>query len=272
MTDPLSYVLIIVALAGAAAGFLAGLLGIGGGLVIVPVIAWVLAGATDNAMPVAVATSIATIIFTASSSLISHQRKKAIDWRIFAWLTPGLILGGWVGARTVLSIDDMLLRAIFSGFCLLVGVQMVMGKAAAAESEVSGVKSAPGTNVLLTLAGSIIGYISALVGIGGGSLTVPMLKLAGEDMRRAIATSAACGLPIALSAATTFLWSGWHSKDAVESMVGLIHVPSWIVLGITGVLLAPLGAHYAHRWPRELLRRLFGGFLLIVATLLMALA
>lgn len=255
---------------GAVAGWLAGLLGIGGGLIVVAALAWLLPlqGVPAAAlMQVALATALASIVFTAISSTRAHWRRGAVGWPLVAWLAPGLLLGSAAGAVLATWLPSRLLAMCVAGYCLLSAWQLAWGSTRAAAQSAAQVGQA-----LLAVAGLVIGVVSAIVGIGGGSMTVPLLVWRGVAPVNAVATSAACGLLIALASAFTYgLSPRAQGLDLPAYMLGYVFWPGALAIAATSVLTAPRGAAMAHRLSPVRLRRIFAGFLLLIAVL-MALA
>jgi uncharacterized membrane protein YfcA len=250
---------------GAVAGTLAGLLGVGGGLIIVPVLLWVfLHQGMDPSVVVhlAVGTSLASIIVTSVASIIAHNRRGAVRWPVVALLAPGIVVGAWVGAVVADLLPSIWLQRVFGCFAIVVGLQMAFGL------QVGAHRAMPGRWGML-MAGSVIGVVSAVVGIGGGSMTVPFLHWNSMDMRNAVATSAACGLPIALAGALGFLISGWNEQALPAGASGYLYWPALPGIVVASVLFAPLGAHLAHTLPLPLLRRIFALLLLLVGSKLL---
>ncbi len=242
---------------GAFAGVLAGLFGVGGGLVIVPVLAWLFLHAGINPtviMHLAIGTSLATIVFTSLSSVAAHHRHGAVQWRAFVQLVPGIVLGAWLGAMIADSLPSTNLKIIFGVFELLVAAQMGFGL------KVSPHRTLPG-NLGMGLAGGVIGTVSAIVGIGGGTMTVPFLQWCNVEMRKAVATSAACGLPIAVAGALGFVVSGWNEIALPTWSSGYLYWPALGGIVIASMLFAPLGARLAHTLPAAQLKRWFALFL-----------
>lgn len=247
-------------LVGSGAGVLAGLLGVGGGVVIVPVLVWVYGhnGFDDSLlMQLAVGTSLATIIVTSISSIRAHQRHRAILWPIVLRLAPGIVAGAWLGAVIADAMSSLWLQRVFACFIMLVGVQMASGRQPAGGGSVTGTL---GTVV----AAGVIGVVSALVGIGGGSLTVPFLSWSGIQMRNAVATSAACGLPIAVAGSIGFVVAGWNNPLLPQGSVGYVYWPALLGIVSASFLTAPLGARLAHRLPVVSLKRVFALLLLLL--------
>jgi uncharacterized membrane protein YfcA len=209
------------------AGVMAGLLGVGGGLIIVPALAWILHHQqVDDAivMHLAIGTSLATIVVTSISSVRAHHRRGAVLWPIFWRLTPGIIVGAWLGAAIADALPSAVLSKVFAVFVLTVAAQMGFGAKPAPHREL------PGTTGMLT-AGGVIGAVSAIVGIGGGSLTVPFLTWCNTAIRQAVATSSACGLPIALAGALGFVVTGLNATGRPDWSLGYVYGPA--LVGIT---------------------------------------
>lgn len=253
---------------GIVAGVIAGLLGVGGGLVIVPVLliafTWISLPA-ENLSQMAVATSLATIIFTSLSSINAHHKHQAIQWNWVAWLVPGILFGAWFGVAFAVWISSDLLKLIFAIFLLLVSVKMLLASKQSYDNERT---LEPGFAIWFPAA-SGIGAMSALVGIGGGTMTVPFLHALGANMRHAVATSAACGLPIAIAGFASFAIQGWGENTEVAGLTGYIFWPAVIGISMTSVLLAPVGARLAHRMDIRLLKKVFAGLLVLVAMVLL---
>ena len=252
--------LLLYLLLGAAAGVLAGLFGVGGGIIIVPVL--VFSFAAQGFEPavlthLAVGTSLATIIFTSVNSVLEHQRKGAVRWPIFVWMTLGILLGAALGAATASAIQGEMLQKIIGVFAIVIALQMALELKPKASRVVPG---KPG----LTLAGAVIGWASAIFGIGGGSLTVPFLTWRSVPMQQAVATSSACGLPIALAGALAFIWLGWDAPELPDWSLGFVYLPAMVGIAITSMFFARFGARLAHKLSPRLLKRLFALLLLVV--------
>lgn len=255
-----TYILYLVL--GAFAGVLAGLLGIGGGLVIVPMlnIAFELQGFPEvHIQHVALGTSLATIIFTSLSSMRAHHKRGAINWTVFKRLTPGIITGTFIGAWIASVLSTMFLKALFGFFLYYVATQMLTGKKAQASRDL------PGT-VGIFGAGNGIGIFSALVGIGGGTLTVPFLSWCNQTMHTAIATAAAVGLPIALAGTSGFIINGLGVEGIPGPHVGYVYIPAFLGIIATSMLTAPFGAKMAHSLPVDKLKKIFAVLLYVVGT------
>lgn len=255
-----TYLLYIVL--GAVAGVLAGLLGIGGGLVIVPMlnIAFELQSFPDmHIQHVALGTSLATIIFTSVSSMYAHHKRGAINYNAFWRLTPGIITGTYLGAWLASVMSTMFLKALFGVFLYLVATQMLTGKKAQSARELPGPFGIFG-------AGNGVGIFSALVGIGGGTLTVPFLSWCNQTMHTAIATAAAVGLPIALAGTAGYVINGIGIEGIPGPHVGYVYIPAFLGIISMSVLTAPLGAKLAHSLPVDKLKKIFAILLYVVGT------
>jgi len=262
---------IVLVLSGLFAGLLAGLFGIGGGLVIVPVIALLavshLGLSTGEAIHVAIATSITSILLTALGSIIAHHRRAAVHWQFLWRYTPWIAAGAWLATYTV-----ALLSGIFNGR-LLIGLFIVFALYTAIKLWRHQANSATSKSQRLDFnwpqdagIGFIIGHISALLGIGGGSMNAPYFNWRGIPMSAAVGTAAACGYPIALAAALGFaLQSLPGDADTSGALLGAIYWQAALLIGSCGLLAAPFGARLAHRLPEDTLRKVFAVFLLLLA-------
>jgi uncharacterized membrane protein YfcA len=253
-------ILIIILVLGAVAGLTAGLLGVGGGLIIVPVLSWLFYRQGVDAgviMQLAVGTSLATIVATSVSSAWAHYQHRAIEVALFMRLVPGILIGALLGAQVADALPEAGLRRVFAVFELLVALQMFFGLQPAARWRL------PATTGLV-LAGVIIGLVSAVVGVGGGTLTVPFLLACAVSLRHAIGTSAACGFPIAVAGSLGFIVAGWQHPALPDYSLGYVYLPAFAGIIVTSVLTAPLGAWLAHHLPVAMVRRLFALFLLAV--------
>jgi uncharacterized membrane protein YfcA len=245
---------------GAVAGLLAGLLGVGGGLIIVPALAWFFAAKgfpSAYILHMGLGTSLASIIFTSISSFRAHHRRGAVDWRVVMRITPGIVAGMLGGAWLAGRLDTQSLKIFFSCFLLYAGTQMLL------DIRPKPSRSLPG-DAGMTAAGAGIGVVSALVGIGGGTLTVPFLTWCNVVLHRAIGTSSAVGLPIALFGAMGYVWQGWGVKLPAGS-VGFVFLPALAGIVLGSVLTAPVGAHLAHALPVSRLKKIFALLLYILA-------
>lgn len=247
-------------LLGCAAGLVAGLFGIGGGILIVPVLvfSFTLQGMSPEVLThSAVATSLATIVFTSISSILAHHQRAAVRWHLIPWLTLG-ILGGALGGVWIADLlTGKVLQLLFGCFALFVAVQMAF------ELRPDSGQVSP-KRPELTLAGGCIGCASALFGIGGGTLTVPYLHWRQLSIQQAVGTSAACGFPIALVGALGNVWTGWESTAMPPWHLGYIYLPAFVGIVLTSSLAARYGARLAHTLPQKQLKRIFALLLAVV--------
>ncbi len=247
-------------LTGSIAGLMAGLLGVGGGLVIVPALAWlfVMQGSMgEHVMHMAVGTSLAAIAPTSIASLLAHHRRGGVLWAVVRGLLPGIVLGALAGAWLARLVSSDGLALCFGLFEWAVALQLW------SDLKPTGHRVLPG-RFGLGVAGVLIGQVSALLGIGGATLTTPFLLWHGVNIRHAVGSSAACGLPIAVAGAAGYSLTGLSAGMGLPGTTGFIYWPALIMLVLASVPAAPLGARLAHRLPHRLLQRLFALFLLLV--------
>ncbi|HJV07585.1 MAG TPA: sulfite exporter TauE/SafE family protein [Chromobacteriaceae bacterium] len=247
---------------GALAGFLAGLLGVGGGLVIVPVVVGVLSAAHlggNHVQHLAVGTSLAVMVFTSLSSVRAHHKRGAVDWSIVRHMAPGMILGTLGGSLVAGFIPNDGLKWFFVVYAYAAGLQMFFGAKPTSTREMPTVAGQWG-------AGGLIGMISSWVGIGGGSMSVPFMAWCNVPVHTAIATSAALGWPIAVSGALGYVFSGWQVSGLPWGAVGFIYLPAMLTLMVMTVLMAPHGARMAHRLPVAQLKKGFALLMVVLAT------
>jgi uncharacterized membrane protein YfcA len=247
-------------LLGAFAGMLAGLFGIGGGLIIVPVL--VLSFHAQGVAPdiithLALGTSLPTMIFTGFSSLRAHQEAGAVDWGMIRRLGAGMLVGAWLGGMTANLLSASTLNIIIGCFAWTMALQMGLNLRPKAERHMPGPL---GTGI----AGTVIGWMSALFGIGGGSLTVPYLSWNSVPMRNAVAASAACSMPIALAGSLSYLYAGWNNPDLPEWSLGFIYLPALLGIVLTSTQFARVGAKLAHRLSPQRLKQAFALLMLLV--------
>ncbi|MCU4677217.1 sulfite exporter TauE/SafE family protein [Catenovulum sp. 2E275] len=260
----MDFVLIGLFLAtGMIAGVLAGFLGIGGGLVVVPLltIALPIAGfAPEKVMVVAIGTSLATIVFTAISSTNSHRKRHNVVWPAVFSLFPGLMFGAMLGATLGSQMSNEFLAIFFGCFCALFGVYTVWGK-----RYLRPVADYAQSRGWLSLIGLFTGLVSSLVGIGGGTMLGPALIWLGLEARRAVGTSATCGLLIAVFGSLSYLISGANETELPKYTVGYIYLPALFGIIATSVLFAPLGAKMASYFSEKIIRSCLGIALLASA-------
>jgi len=252
-------------LTGALTGFIAGLLGVGGGIVIVPML--VLCFSLQPQIPhelimhLALGTSMATIIFTSMSSSWSHHRRGAVRWSIVFLISVGIIPGTFFGSCFVACMSTNFLRGVFVIFLFYVGIQMVRNKKPTPSRDL------PGWGGMFGV-GGVIGVFSSMVGIGGGTLSIPFMIWCNVPMHQAIGTSAAIGFFIACAGAVGYIVNGLHSADLPQYAVGYVYLPALLGIIVTSILTAPLGAWLANRWPVPRLKIAFACLLFIIGIIM----
>ena len=257
-------VLLIIALlaAGVAGGILAGLLGVGGGIVVVPALEFVLEWygvPSAYRMHIAVATSLAVIVPTSISSARAHHQRGAVDVALAKRWAPLIGIGAVIGVLVASMVSGPTLTAVFGVFVFLVAVKMSL------PLDRKTLAATVPANPFMGLVPTAIGTISSMMGIGGGTLTVPTLTLFGEPMHRAVGTSALFGLLISVPGAIAFVIAGWGNADLPPGSIGFVSLVGFILIAPTTVLMAPLGARLAHALSQRALSLLFGVFLLLIA-------
>lgn len=246
---------------GALAGIFAGLFGIGGGAWLVPLMVWDFSRRgfpPDQIMIMAVATSLATIIITSISSVQAHHRHGAIHWRIVGLLAPGMLLGSVFGSIIADHLPATWFKSFFALFLIVIALRMF-----ASGSQQDRRHWLP-SRWLLFLSGTLIGSISSIVGIGGGSLSVPLLSKCNYPLRNAVAISSACGFPIAVAGTAAYVVLGMQKYGLPPGSWGYIFTPAFIGIVATSIFFAPIGAKLAHILPVVHLRKLFALMLLCV--------
>ncbi|CAK7008548.1 MAG: hypothetical protein DELT_00347 [Desulfovibrio sp.] len=242
-------------------GILAGLLGVGGGVVLVPIldIALPYEGIHESvAHHMALATSMGSIMFTSLSSTRSHNKRGTVRWDIVKAMTPGLLAGTLAGTFVVSGIPAKPLKLVFAVFLTYTAVQMILDLKPKASFHLPGVSG-------LFLAGACIGVVSSFVGIGGGALIIPFLVMCNVPMLNVIGASAAMGFPIALAGAAGYIYNGWGHTTLPEYSLGFIYLPALIGLVATSMLLAPYGVKLSHSLPVKTLKKFFGILLAVMA-------
>lgn len=260
------YFILSLLILGAFTGFLAGLLGIGGGGIMVPVLTLLFVQQqfpAEHLVHMALATSMAAIVPTAIASLRAHHQHGAVLWSVVIKITPGILLGTFAGTFLASYLSAKPLAIFFSCFMALVALQMVLNRKPPATRVLPGAAA-------LSATGSGIGAVSALVAIGGGTLTVPFLIWCNVALPVAIGTSAAVGLPIALSGAVGYALNGLAAENLPAYTLGYIFWPAVLVMAAMSFITAPLGAKLAHRLPVAWLKKIFS--LLLIGLSLQMLA
>ena len=263
MFDP--YLIISFLVLGAVVGFMAGLLGIGGGAILVPMLTSIFLWqgvAIDNVVHLALGTSMACIIFTSISSLRSHHKRGGVIWPIVQKMVPGVLIGTFLATFLATLVNSLYLALFFAAFMAYVAFTMFTNK-----SEQS--TKALGGNAALFGTGTFIGGISALVSIGGGSLTVPYLNGRQIEIKKAIGTSAAVGFPIAVAGTLGYVINGWSNAITMGSsdsyILGFVHIPGVILISLISMLTAPLGVKTAHKLPVNTLKKVFAILVLMIS-------
>ena len=246
---------------GLVTGVIAGLLGVGGGLVMVPALSWAYAQQgfpADYNIHLALGTSLAVIIPTSLSSLRAHHAHGAVDWQLVRRITPGILLGTLMGGAMAVLLPDLGLRLFFVLFLLYAATQMLLGFRPKPSRTLPGPAG-------MTLAGGVIGLVSSWVGIGGGTLSVPFQTWCNVSLHRAIGTSAAIGLPIAVAGMAGYALSGQAAAGLPAWCLGFVYLPAFLAIAVGSGFTAPLGAKLAHRLPVARLKRIFAGLLYLLA-------
>ncbi len=254
-------IIVELLLLGSITGYLAGLLGIGGGMLMVPFVTLLLSSkavAPQYVVKMAVATSLATILFTSISSVRAHHQRGAVRWDVARLLAPGIVVGSLIGAQIAKALPAQVLALLFAVFISSSATRTFLKKAPKPARQL------PGTAGMLG-AGGVIGVLSALVGAGGAFVSVPFMTARNVPIHNAVATSAALGMPIALGGTVGYIVAGWSLPDMPAGTLGFIYVPALLTIAAASVLTAPLGARAAHRLNVEQLQRAFAVLLYALA-------
>ncbi len=252
--------IVLYALLGAFAGTMAGMLGIGGGLIIVPVLAILFeqqALSAEHTMHLAIGTALATIVVTAIASVRAHHRRGAVQWPLFARITPGIVLGAVIGSAVAHLLPSETLKRVFGIFEILLALQIMFSRQPKPHRRLPGAAG-------ITTAGGIVGTISAILGMGGGALTTPFFLWCNVEARKAIATSAAIGLPMSIAGTLGYIVTGWNAENLPEWTTGYIFWPAFLSIVACSMVFAPLGARLAHHLPAKTLKRFFAVFLIFL--------
>lgn len=247
---------------GAIAGIIAGLFGVGGGIIVVPILVFIfplLDVLPEHVHHLALGTSLASIMVTSISSSRAHYKKGAVNIDLLKRITPGILLGTFCGGIIASYMPILLLKSIFVVFIYFVVIQMLFGIKPKASRQLPNTAGTIGV-------GSVIGLISSFVGIGGGTLSVPFTTYCNEPMHRAVGTSAAIGFPIAVSGTISYIVAGWSIPNLPFSALGYVHGMAFFGIACASFFTAPIGVKLSHALPVPTLKRFFAGFLFIVAT------
>ncbi|MFC4700865.1 sulfite exporter TauE/SafE family protein [Glaciecola siphonariae] len=263
--DPVFLLMLLCLGIGAVAGIMAGLLGIGGGLIIVPTLIFLfqhlLGMSIENAMPIAVATSLSTVIFTGLSSARSHYTLGNLDKNIFKYSAFGIAVGAVAGAQFASMISGVMLQRIFAALVILIALQMVFNRHRRSEHEVN--------KGILGGIGLGSGFVSALMGIGGGALIVPALVWFRVNIKKAIGCASACGVVIAIFGTASFIYAGWNRPYLPAYSLGYVYLPATLGIVITSMLTARIGAKLTSKLDTVKLKRIFAVFLVLVSIRMM---
>ncbi|MFZ9285170.1 MAG: sulfite exporter TauE/SafE family protein [Burkholderiaceae bacterium] len=246
---------------GTITGFLAGLLGIGGGMIMVPFITFILDAKgfpAEHAVKMAIATSLATICFTSLSSVRAHHQRGAVLWPVALALAPGIVVGGLVGAQVAVALSGKVLSVLFALFIGFSATQMLLDR------KPKPTRTLPGTGGLFGV-GGLIGFLSSLVGAGGAFISVPFMTWCNVKIHNAVGTSAALGFPIALAGTLGYIWAGIGLPQMPWGSVGYLYLPALVIISAASVTLAPIGARAAHRMDIKPLKRVFAFVLYALA-------
>ncbi|ABE44705.1 sulfite exporter TauE/SafE family protein [Polaromonas sp. JS666] len=250
-----------MALLGVCTGFLAGLLGIGGGMLMVPFITLILTSQgypPEYTVKMAVATSLATICFTSLSSVRAHHQRGAVLWPIVRLLAPGILLGSLVGAQVAVALPGKILGVLFAIFVAFSATQMFLNRKPKPS------RTLPGRLGTFSM-GWVIGMLSSLVGAGGAFVSVPFMTWCNVKIHDAVGTSAALGFPIALAGTLGYMWAGQDLPQMPAGSVGYLYLPGLLVISLASISTAPLGARTAHRMDIQPLKKVFAGVLYVLA-------
>ncbi len=249
----------LYALLGTGAGLLSGMLGVGGGQVVVPGLLYIfhLKG-LDPAVAVhtALGTSLATIVITSASSALSHHRRGAVSWELVRRMAPGIVAGSVVGGLMSGLVSARVLRTSFGVFLLILAVQMAFSL------RPSPSRALPG-RLAVTATASLIGWVSAIVGVGGGAMVVPFLAWCNVNIKTAVGTASACGAPLALAGMAGFVVAGWGHAGLPAYSVGYVYLPAWLGISACSLAFTPVGTMISHKLPVDTLKRVFSLFLAI---------
>ena len=259
MIDPLLIVELLTL--GVITGFLAGLLGIGGGMLMVPFMTLLLTAKgfpEAHIVKMAVATSLATICFTSLSSVRAHHARGAVLWPVALMLAPGILAGSLIGARIAVALPERALSLLFALFVGFSATQMFLNRKPKPS------RVLPGRLGMFGM-GAVIGGVSSMVGAGGAFISVPFMTWCNVSIHKAVATSAALGFPIALAGTVGYIWAGWGLPQMPPGAFGYLYLPGLIVISSASMLTAPLGARLAHRIDIAPLKKVFASCLYLIA-------
>ena len=248
-------------LVGSLAGILAGMFGVGGGIIIVPVLVFVFSFIgfdSSYLVHLAIGTSLATIFFTGISSARSHYLKESINKKVLIPVATGISFGAIFGALIANELNGEMLRRIIGVFAFLIAVQMLFNNSVNLKAKTS--------RIVSLIAGIGIGGASSVLGIGGGSFTVPFFKYNGLNMKTSVGTAAACGIPIAFFGSLSFVVLGLNQENLPSLTMGYIYIPAMIAISLASVFTASIGAGMAHAISDKILTILFSALMILIST------
>jgi len=269
MIDIAIFLTLFLAL-GACTGLLAGMFGIGGGSLLVPALIFIFYGmGFDESIVIylAIGTSLTSIFFSALSSSYSHHLKQSVAWSLVVPLSIGMMIGAIIGSRYATSLDSSDLKIIITIFLFAVGMEMIFNYSQFIISKTK--KALSISNITAPVHGAWIGFLSAIIGIGGGSFTTPLMIAGGYNIRKGIGTAAACGAPIAIAGALGYMFFGQGNLNLPNLTSGFIYWPAVAGISFASILTAKIGANFSHSLPEVTLKRMFGIFLTIVGVMVM---
>ena len=253
--------ILIFAIVGIITGTMAGLFGVGGGLIIVPVLHYIFTndGLSENlAIPLSIGSALACIIVTSSSAAYAHWKKGSLSKDRFMQLSAGILIGAGFGSSFVINVNAELLKNILAIFVSFMAIRLFINiKMPTAKKEPH--------FLYFNISGGFIGYLSSIFGIGGGIFSVPLLKISGMEMTKAVGTGAACAFPIAVISSASYLFLGWGVEDLPELAVGFVYLPALIGITIFSYFFAKVGASLAHKLKDNVLQFIFAAHLVPVA-------
>ena len=275
MLSELQFVFVYL-LTGVFVGFFAGLLGLGGGSVMVPILSMIFVArgySPDHVVHMALATSMATIIPGGAMSAYTHHQHKAVEWPILRRMLPGILIGTFCGAVIVYFSTTAFLKGFFVAFICVLAAQMlfdVNGKVSAHRlADTVGACKMPGA-IGLFIVGAVTGVVSSFAGIGGAVISITFLVWSGLSMHRAIGTAAAIGVPLAIAGAAGYVMTGLTDKNLPNLSLGYVYLPAFAAIAVTSMVTAPIGARLAHRLPVKTLKKIFVIFLLLLAIIMLS--
>ena len=250
---------------GAIAGYLAGMFGIGGGIIVMPVLMFLFGAQhfpAEHLLHLALGTSMAAILFTSMSSLRKHHQHGAVNWRVVRNITPGILIGTAIGAEFATSVSPHYVVIFFALFVYFVAAQILIDARPNASRQLPGAAS-------MTLTGMLTGWLGSMVSVGGGTIIIPFLVWCNVSLRNAIGTSAAVGFPVAVGGTIGYIYTGMNIPSLPAYSLGFVYLPALFWVALATVITAPMGAKATHHMKMGLLRKLFAMFLLVMATKLL---